>query len=38
VKSNGGTVHLIDLLAGLSTTAAIARVREGRASSTPVNV
>jgi D-beta-D-heptose 7-phosphate kinase/D-beta-D-heptose 1-phosphate adenosyltransferase len=38
VKSNGGTVHLIELLPGLSTTAAIARVRDGQANSAPVNV
>lgn len=38
VKAHGGRVHLIELLPGLSTTAAIARIEQGQESSVSVNV
>ncbi|CUS46896.1 ADP-heptose synthase / D-glycero-beta-D-manno-heptose 7-phosphate kinase [hydrothermal vent metagenome] len=38
VKAHGGRVHLIELLPGLSTTAAIARIQQGQESLAVVNV
>lgn len=38
VKAHGGRVHLIELMPGLSTTAAIARIKRGEESSTLENV
>jgi len=38
VKAHGGRVHLIELLPGLSTTAAIARIRQGQGSASLASI
>ena len=38
VKAHGGKVHLIDLLPDLSTTAAIARIKQGQERPVPENI